>query len=300
MNKNLPLPSSPHSISTTISSWLSGRKPNTARVYARAYEDLCTRLDLSLESPYILEVDIVTVRAYLELLTRGGLSHNTIATTFSALRSLWDYFSALGMVSTNPWSVKTVKVSHKPQNPTPGLSIDEVGALLASINPSSSKDLQDYAALAVFLSTSMRQMELLNLATDDIRTEGGRIILRCHGETTKNGKTREVPLPEWAALALSSHLKASPPQEGGRLFKISPRHLRRRIVDLMHKAGIKGRSVHSLRVTAITEALRQGAGHYEVQAMSGHSSVQMVERYDRRRVAVEENPSLKLTYKKPD
>jgi site-specific recombinase XerD len=55
-------------------------------------------------------------------------------------------------------------------------------------------------------------------------------------------------------------------------------------------------SPHCARVTAITQLLKQGMNHREVQELSRHASVAMVERYDRRRYEIEESPSKKLSY----
>jgi hypothetical protein len=48
--------------------------------------------------------------------------------------------------------------------------------------------------------------------------------------------------------------------------------------------------------TAISKLLSDGISHREVQEFSRHSSVQMVELYDKRRIGVEDNPGKKLEY----
>jgi integrase len=53
---------------------------------------------------------------------------------------------------------------------------------------------------------------------------------------------------------------------------------------------------HSARATAITKLLADGIPHREVQEFSRHSSIQMVELYDKRRLTVEENPGKELDY----
>jgi integrase len=58
---------------------------------------------------------------------------------------------------------------------------------------------------------------------------------------------------------------------------------------------------HSARATAITKLLADGIPHREVQEFSRHSSIQMVEWYDKRRFSVEQSPAKELSYepKKP-
>ena len=53
---------------------------------------------------------------------------------------------------------------------------------------------------------------------------------------------------------------------------------------------------HSARATAITKLLADGIPHRQVQEFSRHSSVQMVEVYDKRRIGVEENPAKDLDF----
>jgi integrase len=55
---------------------------------------------------------------------------------------------------------------------------------------------------------------------------------------------------------------------------------------------------HSARATAITRLLEQGFSHREVQEFSRHSSVLMVEKYDKRRFSLDESPGKKIFYKK--
>jgi len=53
---------------------------------------------------------------------------------------------------------------------------------------------------------------------------------------------------------------------------------------------------HSARATAITKLLADGIPHREVQEFSRHSSIQMVEWYDKRRFDVEQSPAKGLTF----
>jgi integrase len=63
------------------------------------------------------------------------------------------------------------------------------------------------------------------------------------------------------------------------------------------QAGIKEFvSPHSARATAITRLLSRGIPHREVQEFSRHSSIQMVELYDKRRLGVEDSPGRGLDY----
>ena len=55
-------------------------------------------------------------------------------------------------------------------------------------------------------------------------------------------------------------------------------------------------SPHSARATGITKMLEQGIPHRQVQEFSRHSSVRMVELYDKRRIQIDHNPAKVLEY----
>jgi integrase len=53
---------------------------------------------------------------------------------------------------------------------------------------------------------------------------------------------------------------------------------------------------HSARATAITKLLSDGMSYREVQEFSRHSSIQMVEHYDKRTWAIDKSPSKSLRF----
>ena len=62
-------------------------------------------------------------------------------------------------------------------------------------------------------------------------------------------------------------------------------------------AGIAAEfSPHSLRATAATNALDNGADIAQVQAWLGHANIATTRLYDRRRSRAEDSPTFKVSY----
>jgi integrase len=121
-------------------------------------------------------------------------------------------------------------------------------------------------------------------------------------------------LPAWAARAVTKLVEARVQQgarsgdylfisfrgRGGRVptdRPISPDGIYQLFKRYCAAVGAEHASPHSARATAITKLLADGVSFREVQEFSRHSSVQMVEVYDKRRIAVDENPGRTLDYK---
>jgi integrase len=59
---------------------------------------------------------------------------------------------------------------------------------------------------------------------------------------------------------------------------------------------VRGFCVHSLRATAVTNALAHGADIAQVQEWLGHADISTTRLYDRRRWRPEESPTFKVEY----
>lgn len=139
----------------------------------------------------------------------------------------------------------------------------------------------------------------------------GVIHLRIRG---KGNKTRYVPAHPAALEAIDNYLGAAGHREDvdGALFRpvknpsgggdteksLSPSAVYHRVLRKYAKAaGIAAEfSPHSLRATAATNALDNGADIAQVQAWLGHANVSTTRLYDRRRSRAEDSPTFKLSY----
>jgi integrase/recombinase XerD len=150
------------------------------------------------------------------------------------------------------------------------------------------------AAMGLLLGCGLRISEVCNVKREDYYPatdqEPATLILR----ETKNYKTRRISLSAWVATrietALSSHGSET-------IIGMKTKALFKMFLRAQNKARFTKRyTPHCCRVTAITQLLDQGFSHREVMRFSGHSSVKLVERYDRMREEIKLNPGLQLKY----
>jgi len=124
-------------------------------------------------------------------------------------------------------------------------------------------------ALAAF--TGCRRGELLSLRWDDVNLERRVIFL----PDTKNGEPKAVPLNSLAVEVLNCLPENDdlvlPGVDGPRLSVETKR--------LFKRLGIKDASFHTLRHTAASWLVMQGADLYSVGQLLGHKTLKMTKRY---------------------
>jgi integrase len=73
--------------------------------------------------------------------------------------------------------------------------------------------------------------------------------------------------------------------------------LYRRFKEICVRVGLEGDfTPHCARATAITQLLNQGFSHRDIKEFSRHSSIQMVEQYDKRRTSIDDSIAKKLSF----
>lgn len=172
-----------------------------------------------------------------------------------------------------------------PHNPAAGLSIlrepggrirwldaAELEALLRECRASRNPDLYD--AVLVSLSTACRRGELLRLEWRDVDLVAGFLTVRA--ETSKTNRGRALPLsPQCLALLRARRERATAP----RIFPVPLDHFRKPFADACERAHILNFHWHDLRHTAASLLAMSGASALEIQAFTGHTTLQMVKRY---------------------
>lgn len=245
------------------------------------------------------------------------LSNATMAKKFTVLRRIYKLLIAHRFpITGNPFDVDRVPPPPKDagrKRPTEMLQFNEVREILSLPDRSSAKGLQDKAILSLFFGGGLRRSEVLGLRCGDVRrSPKGNVYL--YLRSTKAQKDASQALPRWAADAVVAHLKirtevgAAPSDplfvsfrgKGGATPTAAP--LSASAVYRMFTGycargtGRKFLTPHSARATSITKLLSDGVPHRLVQEFSRHASVQMVEHYDKRRLTVDENPGVALTF----
>lgn len=274
---------------------LSARSVNTQTAYRRDLADFfdwCDRNAIDVCTARRFHVD--AYRRYLENeVPTGrktkGYAESTVARKLTAVSSFYRYgsreFSQL--VPGNPAAdVERPKVAD--ESTTEGLTMEEAGRVLdaaAELGPMA------LALLEVFLGTALRVSELVNADADDLGNERGHVTLRTR---RKGGARRRLVIPQEAATALAEYLDG---RTTGPLFLMNGvRPSRQQAAYLVKKcarmAGVdKTISPHSLRHTAATIALDEGASLRDVQDMMVHADPRTTRRYDRSRNSIDRSAS---------
>lgn len=249
--------------------------------------------------------------------TQNTLTNSTINKKFSALRRIYRMLIASNLkISSNPFDVDKVSVPSSKagqKRPTEMLEFNKVKRVLNSPDTTTNKGKRDYAILCLLFGAGLRRSEVVNLRLADFKTSSqGKFYLLLRA--TKSRKDFEQAIPKFALNALQDYLEVRRGQKaksGDPIFnsylgqggkKASNKALSDSGLYKMFKKYCKMADLnphltpHSARATAITKLLHDGFNHREVQEFSRHSSVQMVEVYDKRRLNLEDNPGLTLDY----
>ena len=161
------------------------------------------------------------------------------------------------------------------------LSASEVLAVLDTCDDSE-LGKRDRGILAVMAYCALRTIEVQRAELADLATRDGRSVLWVHGKGRAEADDFVV-LPTAADEALRSWL-IERGSEKGPLFwslsrqnpgdRLSTRAIRGMVKDRFHLAGVVNgaKTTHSLRHSAISNAIRNGAEPLQVQAMARHQS----------------------------
>ena len=251
--------------------------PHTVASYCGEVEAF---LDTSGTAPSETEPEVVL--DYLAARSEE-VSKRTQAHILSSLRSFFDWMILEGERKDNPCDpVESPKLGRY----LPAvLSVEEVEAILDSVDTGSWSGLRDRAILEVLYGCGLRVSEAVNLKISNVFLEQG--FVRIIG---KGDKERIVPMGDAAVEAVEAYLpvRIEPADSaaedilflnrfGGPLSRISMFNLIKKQAQL---AGItKEISPHTFRHSFATHLIENGADLRAVQEMLGHESILTTEIY---------------------
>jgi site-specific recombinase XerD len=208
----------------------------------------------------------------------------SVNTWLAGVRSFFAWCTDARLIPYNPTA--TVKGASRKgetqihrKNP---LTNAEVRRLLAMPDTSTAQGARDFAILNLFLFTAMRSVEINRANLSDWQTIGTQQVIYYQGKGHSEADDYKVVVdPVADAVQLWLSYRGNKP---GPLFtslsdrsqgeRLSLRAIRNLIKDHMRKAGIDDpkKTTHSLRHTAITNAIVNGAPLRVVQTLAGHAS----------------------------
>ena len=222
--------------------------------------------------------------SYIESLSEAGITKRSQARVISSLKSLFRYLEDEGLVKDNPCDMLDPP---KMQKHLPSvLSVEEVLAILDSVDLSRPQGHRNRAMLEMFYSCGLRVSELVNLRISDLFFDEG--FIRVIG---KGDKQRLIPVGEPAVKAVGfwmdqrRHWPVAKGCEdclflnnrGGRISRVAVFTIVKEQAEL---AGIhKDISPHTFRHSFATHMVENGADLRVVQEMLGHESILTTEIY---------------------
>jgi integrase len=232
----------------------------------------------------LVDVNQSTVEAFLAEMRDRGHKPNMVKMYYKALRNFFEWAEEEG-AANNP-----MRKIRAPKTPA-GVHLkdeftdSEVEEILATCE-STPIGLRDRAIICLMAYCGLRQMAVHHADVGDLETKDGRTILWIMAKGG-GGKDRYAVLPPPAENALRDWLAVRPGPVAGALFiglslghaKLQQRFsllaIRVMFLHRKRKVGINNprKTAHSLRHSAITNAIRHGATPLQAMAMAGHNDI---------------------------
>jgi len=231
------------------------------------------------------EIDKVTLRHFLGMLTEAKYSARSAARKLASLKSFFKYCLRRGWIEKNPaYSIKSPKI---PRTLPTVLSKEQTRKLFQNIDVHDFVSARDAAILELFYASGIRLSELVNLRLRDIQFRNKLISV-----LGKGNKQRLLPLGGMSHEALKVYLhyyekEFEKPGNDDPLFvsrsgkSISVRNVRLRVEKHLKEVsnGAKKNSPHVLRHSFATHLLDEGADLESVRMMLGHESLSTTQVY---------------------
>jgi integrase/recombinase XerC/integrase/recombinase XerD len=162
------------------------------------------------------------------------------------------------------------------------LSPVEISRLLSAIDVNGPSGARNHAIVVLFLDTGLRLSELVGLSVEDVRV--GESWLKVYG---KGGKERIVPFGARTTKVLNRYSSFYRPadgisdaffvnEDGSSLTENAVKQVFKR---LQVRAGLPRLHPHLLRHTFATSYLMAGGDVFSLQAILGHTTLEMTRRY---------------------
>lgn len=216
------------------------------------------------------------IENYIGHMREFGKKTRSIVRSISALRGLFNFLLADGIISHNP--LEDIEIP-KYSPPIPEVLSEQEVIELLKLPAGTKTSLRDRMILELLYATGLRVSELIKLKKSDINLEGGFVIA-----SGKRSKERVVPLNIYSKDTIKAFLKEENPpgayllpnKRGGMLTRQAIWKIIRKYATKMAKEHI---SPHTMRHTFATHLLEGGADLRSVQILLGHEDISTTQIY---------------------
>lgn len=223
--------------------------------------------------------DIVAYRDELRATRKPATVHGYIV----AVKLFFQWTESENLYPNIAQRVKntSVEMFHK-KDP---LTSKQAQTVLAAIDTDKSAGLRDYAIICMMLTTGLRTRSIMLANVGDIKPLGDATVLYYQGKGHEEKddfvkisapvaaalkrylESREEPAPDEPLFASNAHRNSGE--------RMTPRSISRICKNALKAAGLESDrlTAHSLRHTAATLAMMNGASLNEVQQLLGHKNI---------------------------
>ena len=163
------------------------------------------------------------------------------------------------------------------------LTTGQVKDVLSRIDTETVKGKRDYAIIALMVTCGLRDIEVSRANVSDLRTRQNSTVLYIQGKG-KDDRESFVVVPDSLETVIRDYLKArggnskalfTSNSNHGKGDRLTTRSISRIVKTAMINAGLDSDrlTAHSLRHTAVTQALIAGQTLQEVQQFARHSNI---------------------------
>lgn len=262
---------------------VDGSKPRSERTivhYIEEIERVARWMADHDRNPDLVELTRADAVAWIADQRARGMSPSTIRSRWIAMRSLYRWATAEGVVDVNPMATIVVPKGEEP--PPDVLPDDEIEALLKACQGTSFYDRRDAAVVRFFLATGSRCSEVAGLEVPDVD-----LPHRLAQIMGKGSKARVARFDVGTAAAIDRykrirgrHRYASRPGLWlSHRGQFSTKGIASMLIKRANLAGIRHLHPHMLRHTAAHRAKKNGASQENLMLLFGWSDETSLRRY---------------------
>lgn len=259
-----------------------GMTDNTIEAYIDDVEKLIRYLELSGCSWQEANRDVLV--NFVCTLQDVGIGARSQARVISGVKSFFRFLKLEGFIEED--FSESLEMPRLGRQLPSILSVDEINAMIASIDLTVPEGQRNRAIIEVLYSCGLRVSELVGLRISQLYLDDEYICVE-----GKGGKQRLVPISAQAIREVEQYMlvrakqKIKPGEEdylflnrrGSHMTRVMVFYIVRNLCDL---CGIKKRvSPHTLRHSFATHLLENGANLRAIQSMLGHESITTTEIY---------------------
>lgn len=266
------------SLSDLYTQWITyiDVSEQTRKTYEKALKQFFIYLsDNNISNPN--RQDVLNYKEYLQ----ANRKATTTQTYIIALRQFFDFCELNGLYENIAKNIKGAKINKGFKKDY--LTKSQIKTMLDKIDRDTLEGARDYAIISLMLTTGLRTIEISRAELDDIKPLGDDIVLYIQGKG-KEDKVDCVKIAPVVMDAIKTYRKMlnsnskyvfvchSNKNKGGQL---TTRSISRIVSKYLQLADLKNDrlTAHSMRHTAITQMLLNGATLEEAKQVARHSNI---------------------------